>query len=32
MKLLCCVASLGEVSSPREFIFILNAVRYAVGR
>jgi hypothetical protein len=26
------VASLGEVRSPREFIYILNAVRHAVGR
>jgi len=32
MELLSCVASLGEVRSAREFIFILNAVRYAVGR
>jgi transcriptional regulator with XRE-family HTH domain len=32
MKLLSMVASMGEVSSPRDFIFILNAVRHALDR
>jgi len=32
MKLLSTVASMGEVSSPRDFIFILNAVRHALDR
>jgi transcriptional regulator with XRE-family HTH domain len=32
MKLLAMVATLGEVGSPRDFIFILNAVRHALER
>ena len=32
MKLLSMVASMGEVVSPRDFIFILNAVRHALDR
>lgn len=32
MKLLSMVASMGEVSSPRDFIFILNAVRHVLDR
>lgn len=32
MKLLSRVADMGEVSSPRDFIFIINAVRYALAR
>ena len=31
MKLLCKVAKMGEVRSSRDFIFILNAIRYALG-
>ena len=31
MKLLCRVAKMGEVRSTRDFIFILNAIRYALG-
>ena len=31
MKLLCKVAKMGEVRSSRVFIFILNAIRYALG-
>jgi hypothetical protein len=32
MKLLAMVATLGDVGSPRDFIFILNAVRHALER
>ena len=32
MELLSYVATIGKVRSAREFIFILNAIRYAVGR
>ncbi len=32
MKLLSRVAEMGEVSSPHDFIFIINAVRYALSR
>ena len=32
MEMLSRVASLGEVRSPREFIYILNSVRQALGR
>jgi transcriptional regulator with XRE-family HTH domain len=32
MKLLSMVASMGEVVSPRDFVFILNAVRHALDR
>ena len=31
MKLLSRVAEMGEVSSPRDFIFIIKAVRYALA-
>jgi transcriptional regulator with XRE-family HTH domain len=32
MEILKCVALLGEFRSPRDIIYVLNAVRYAVGR
>jgi transcriptional regulator with XRE-family HTH domain len=32
MEMLSRVALLGEVSSPRDFIYILNTVRHAVGK
>jgi len=32
MELLSTVATMGEISSPRDFIYILNAVRHALGR
>ena len=32
MKLLSKIAAMGEVSSPRDFIFIIDAVRYALAR
>jgi len=32
MEVLSCVRTIGEVRSPREFIYILNTLRYAVGR
>jgi hypothetical protein len=32
MKVLAKVASLGEVGTPRDFIFILITVRHALGR
>ncbi len=32
MEMLERVALLGEVRSPRDFIYILNTVRHAVGR
>jgi len=32
MEVLFRVTTIGEVRSPHEFIYILNAVRYAVGR
>jgi transcriptional regulator with XRE-family HTH domain len=32
MNVLAQVASLGEVGTPRDFIYILNAVRHALGR
>jgi len=32
MNVLAQVASLGEVGRPRDFIYILNAVRHALGR
>ena len=32
MNVLAQVASLGEVGKPRDFIYILNAVRHALGR
>lgn len=32
MNMLAQVASLGEISAPRDFIYILNTVRHALGR
>ena len=32
MDVLSRVALLGEISSPRDFIYILNTVRHALGR
>jgi hypothetical protein len=32
MNMLAQVASLGEVGTPRDFIYILNTVRHALGR
>lgn len=32
MDILSRVASLGEIGSPRDFIYILNTVRHALGR
>jgi transcriptional regulator with XRE-family HTH domain len=32
MELLASVASLGELHAPHEFIYVLNAVRQAIGR
>jgi hypothetical protein len=32
MAMLSCVASLGEVRSARECIYVLNAVRQTIGR
>jgi transcriptional regulator with XRE-family HTH domain len=32
MKMLSCVASLGEVRSARDFMFVLNSVRQTMGR
>jgi len=32
MELLSTVALMGEISSPRDFIYILNTVRHALGR
>jgi len=32
MEVLSRVALMGEISSPRDFIYILNAVRHALGR
>ncbi len=32
MEMLSRVALLGDVKSPRDFIYILNTVRHAVGR
>jgi len=32
MDMLSSVASLGEVHPPHEFVYILNAVRQALGR
>jgi transcriptional regulator with XRE-family HTH domain len=32
MDMLSHVALMGEISSPRDFIYILNAVRHALGR
>jgi hypothetical protein len=32
MEMLSRVALLGDVRSPRDFIYIINTVRHAVGR
>ena len=32
MKILCQVAAMGSVRSSRDFIYILNAIRHALGR
>ncbi|MGH7988216.1 MAG: hypothetical protein ACREQX_18265, partial [Candidatus Binataceae bacterium] len=32
MEILSQVALMGEINSPRDFIYILNTVRYALGR
>src|SRR6202795_2651849 len=32
MELLSTVALMGEISSPRDFIYILNTIRHALGR
>jgi transcriptional regulator with XRE-family HTH domain len=32
MELLSSVAEMGEIASPRDFIYILNTVRHALGR
>ena len=32
MEMLACVARMGQIESPRTFVYILNAVRYALGR
>jgi hypothetical protein len=32
MDLLSSVAEMGEIASPRDFIYILNTVRHALGR
>jgi hypothetical protein len=32
MELLSSVAEMGEIASSRDFIYILNTVRYALGR
>ena len=32
MDLLSRIASMGEISSPRDFIYILNTIRHALGR
>jgi hypothetical protein len=32
MKVLTQVAPLGEVGTPRDFLYILNTVRHALGR
>ncbi len=32
MEMLSSVASLGEIRAPHEFIYVLNAVRQALGR
>ena len=32
MKTLSLVAKMGEVQDPRDFVFILNAIRQALGR
>jgi len=32
MEMLACVARMGEIESPRALVYILNAVRYALGR
>ncbi len=32
MDLLARVAAMGEVASPRDFVYVLNTIRYALGR
>ena len=32
MEMLGCVARMGQIESSRTFVYILNAVRYALGR
>ncbi len=31
MDLLARVAAMGEVASPRDFVYVLNTIRYALG-